>query len=62
MRHRAQASSAVFVKKNMTELPTTVDELREHLQNLPNSKIVDRLMRFGHVLRGTRSYWTKCRA
>ena len=60
MRHRAQASSTVFVKKNMTELPTTVDELRENLQNLPNSKIADRLMRFGHVLRGTRAYWSKC--
>ena len=30
MRHRAQASSAVFVKKNMTDLPTTMEELREH--------------------------------
>ena len=62
MRHHAQASSAVFVKKNMAELPTTVDELREHLQNLPDSRLADRLMRFGNVLRGTRAYWTKCRA
>jgi len=27
MRNRAQVSSVVFVKKSMTELPTTVDEL-----------------------------------
>lgn len=37
MRHHAQASSTVFVKKNMADLPTTIDELREHLQNLPTS-------------------------
>jgi hypothetical protein len=28
MRHHAQASSVVFVKKNMEDLPTTMDELQ----------------------------------
>lgn len=37
-------------------------ELREHMENIPNSHLADRLMRFGATLRGTRSYWTKCRA
>ena len=46
----------------MADLPTIVDELREHLQNLPTSRLADRLMRFGNVLRGTRAYWMKCRA
>ena len=49
-----------YLLKNMIELPTIVDELRENLQNLLNSKILDRLMIFGHVLRGTRVYWSKC--
>ena len=44
MRHRAQASSAVFVKKNMTDLPTTMEELREHLKKFPDSRIGERLM------------------
>ena len=34
MRHHAQASSTVFVKKNISELPTTMEELRQHLKNL----------------------------
>ena len=61
MRHRAQASSTVFVKKNISELPTTMEELRQHLQNLPDSRLGEILMRFGMVLRGTCAYWSKCR-
>ena len=60
MRHRAQASSTVFVKKNITELPTTMEELRQHLKNLPDSILGERLMRLGTILRGTCAYWSKC--
>ena len=38
-----------------------MEELRQHLQNLPDSILGERLMRFGMVLRGTRAYWRKCR-
>ncbi|XP_059076593.1 uncharacterized protein LOC131875899 [Cryptomeria japonica] len=62
MRHHAQNSSAVFVKKSLQEMPITINELREHMENIPHSHLVDRLMRFGTTLRGTRSYWAKCRA
>jgi hypothetical protein len=37
MRHRAQDFSVVLVKKDMIDLPTTMEELREHLQNLTDS-------------------------
>ena len=46
MRHRAQSSSVVFVKKNMTDLLTTMEELREHLKNIPESWLVEMVMRF----------------
>ncbi|XP_057843079.1 uncharacterized protein LOC131052428 [Cryptomeria japonica] len=62
MRHRAQNSSAVFVKKSLQEMPITINELREHMENIPHSHLADCLMRFGTTLRGTRSYWAKCRA
>ena len=61
MIHHAQDSSTVFVKKNITELPTTMEELRQHLKNLPDSRLGEILMRFGMVLRGTRAYWIKFR-
>ncbi|XP_057862036.2 uncharacterized protein LOC131070491 [Cryptomeria japonica] len=61
MRHRAQTSTSVFIKRNLGELPITIMELREHMENIPNSHLADRLMRFGATLRGTRSYWIKCR-
>lgn len=56
-RHQDQDSSIVFVKKNKTKIPKTIDELQEHLQNLPTSRIVNKLMRFSTVLRGTLAYW-----
>ncbi|XP_057825708.1 uncharacterized protein LOC131037537 [Cryptomeria japonica] len=62
MRHRAQTSTFVFIKRNLGELPITIMELRKHMENIPNSHLADRLMQFGTTLRGTRSYWTKCRA
>ena len=46
MRHCAEASSTFFVKKNISELPTTMEELQQHLQNLPDSILGERLMRF----------------
>ena len=43
-------------------MPITINELREHIENVPHSHLVDHLMHFGTNLRGTRSYWAKCRA
>ncbi|XP_057871639.2 uncharacterized protein LOC131078030 [Cryptomeria japonica] len=60
MRHRAHSSTAVCVKRSLHEMPITIQELREHMDNTPHSHLADRLMRFGTSLRGTRSYWTKC--
>ena len=37
-----------------------MEELRQHLQNLPDSRLGEILMRFGMVLRGTHAYWSKC--
>ena len=37
-----------------------MEELRQHLQNLPDSRLGEILMRFGMVLRGTCAYWSKC--
>ena len=45
----------------MIDLPTTMEEMWQHLQNLPDSRLGERLMRFGTVLIGTRAYWSKCR-
>ncbi|KAH9307260.1 hypothetical protein KI387_035171, partial [Taxus chinensis] len=47
--------------KNLQDMPITINELREHMKNVPYSNLVDHLMRFRTLLRGTRSYWEKCR-
>jgi hypothetical protein len=62
MRHHAQNLSAVFVKRSFQDMPITINELREHMENMPHNNLADRLMRFGTSLRGTRSYWAKCKA
>jgi ATP-dependent DNA helicase PIF1 len=63
MRHRSQATAAVFVKKNIHDnSPTTILDLRQQLIDLPDNKLVEHLMHFGSTLRGTRAYWTKCHA
>ncbi|XP_059065211.1 uncharacterized protein LOC131857122 [Cryptomeria japonica] len=62
MRHRAHSSTVVCVKRSLHEMPITIQELCEHMDNTPHSHLADRLMRFGTSLRGTRSYWIKCRA
>jgi ATP-dependent DNA helicase PIF1 len=62
MRHRSQATAAVFVKKNIHDnSPTTIEALRQQLLDLPDNKLAEHLMHFGSSLRGTRAYWTKCR-
>lgn len=61
MRHCAQNSSVVFAKKILQDMPIIINELREHIENFPHSHLVDHLMHFGTTLRGTRSYWAKCR-
>ena len=62
MRHRAHNSSSVFVKRNFKDMRITINELRQHMETTPHSKLVDKLMPFGTTLRGTRSYWTKSHA
>lgn len=44
MRHRAQNSSAVFMKISFHEIPITISELREHMENMPQSHLLDKLM------------------
>ena len=60
MRHRAQNSSAVFAKKSLQDMPITINELQEHIENVPHSHLVDHLMHFGITLRDARYYWAKC--
>ena len=62
MRHCAQNSSAVFAKRNIQELLITINELCEHMENMPHTHLADKLMHFGTTLRGTRSYWKKSKA
>eukprot|EP01018_Ginkgo_biloba_P021168 Gb_06945 [translate_table: standard] len=61
MRHRSQATSAIFVKKNAKEcLPTIIEELHTQLETLPDTHLAEKVMKFGTTLRGTRAYWSKC--
>jgi hypothetical protein len=60
MRNHSHASFVVFVKRNVEYLPTTMDGLQEHLQNILDSWFVERLIFFGVVLRGTHACWSKC--
>ncbi|XP_057831850.2 uncharacterized protein LOC131042550 [Cryptomeria japonica] len=57
MRHRAQNSSTVFVKRSFQDMTITINELRQHMENTPHSHLAYKTMRFGNKLRGTRSYW-----
>ena len=62
MRHRSQSTASVFVKKSIEDnLPATAADLRQHLLDLQHSALPDQIMRFGSSLRGTQSYWNKCR-
>ena len=58
-RHQAQNSSTIFAKRNIQDLPITIDELRQHMEDLPNTKLANNLIHFGTTLRGTKSYWKK---
>ncbi|XP_059071599.1 uncharacterized protein LOC131868268 [Cryptomeria japonica] len=62
MRHRAQNSSTLFAKRNLQDIPITINELCQHMESMSQSNLSDRLMQFGTNLRGTRSYWAKCHA
>ena len=45
MRHCSQASASVFMQKGVHENgPTTIQELRQGIANVPDNKIVDHLM------------------
>ena len=57
MRHRSQATAAVFVKKNIHDnSTTTIEVLCQQLTDLPDNKLADHLMHFGSSLRGTGAY------
>ena len=56
MRYYAQNSSLVFVERNIEELPMTIDELREHMENSSGTHLANKLMHFKTTLRRTRSY------
>ena len=63
MLHRSQDSTVVFVQKSMhKKAPTTIEDLRSLVCNLPEQKLAESLMRFGSSIRGTRAYWNKCRS
>ena len=48
MRHRSNATASIFVKINLEyTLPTTILELVNQLQDMPNEKIGDWVARFG---------------
>eukprot|EP01018_Ginkgo_biloba_P011228 Gb_05719 [translate_table: standard] len=52
MRHRSQATGAVFVKKNAEEsLPATIHELRTQLETLPDARLAEKVMKFATTLR-----------
>ena len=60
MCHRSQATTTVFVKRNLADtLPATVLALCTQVSHLPDSHVVDHAMRFGSTLRGTRSVYNK---
>ena len=62
MCHRSNATTSVFVKKNLKDtLPFAVLELVNQLQDMPNEKIGERVTSFGSSLHGTCSYWNKSR-
>ena len=42
-----------FPKRNHHEFPIRINELCEHMENLPNSHLPDKLMQFGMTLRAT---------
>ena len=52
----------MLVKRNFKDMPITINELRQCMENTPHSNLADKLMRFGTSLRGTRSYWEKSHA
>ena len=57
MRHRIQGTAAVFVKEKIEYgIPTTIEDLHKELIEFPDTKLVERLMRFGSCLRGTKAY------
>eukprot|EP01018_Ginkgo_biloba_P040472 Gb_22018 [translate_table: standard] len=56
-------TTVVFIKRNAKEcLPATIEELRSHLDTLPDAQLAERVMRFGTNLRGTHAYWNKCQS
>lgn len=59
MRWRALSEGHVFVKQNLEEGQLTVAEILELIEN--DTHIVDRILRYGEGLRGTRQYWIRCR-
>ena len=59
MRQHAEKSFSVFVKQCFKDMPITIYQLRQHIENTPHSSLANKLMQFGTSLRGARSYWTE---
>ncbi|XP_059068275.1 uncharacterized protein LOC131047632 [Cryptomeria japonica] len=52
MRHQSQATSSIFVQKQIhDELPATIGALHQGLKDLPDDKLADQLMRFSSSIR-----------
>ena len=49
------------MKKNIEDgIPTIIEDLRKELIEFLDTKLVERLMRFGSCLQGTMGYWNIC--
>ena len=58
LRYRTQGIATVFLKRNVEEnIPTTIEDLRAHLRDVPDTQLANELMHFGFSIRGTRLYW-----
>jgi len=60
MRWRALSEGRVFVKQNLEKGQLTVSELLDLMKD--DAHIVDKILRYGEGLRGTRQYWMRRRA
>lgn len=62
LRHRSQETTAIFVKRNLeVGLPMAVAYLCACLHDVLDSILPDQIMCFGSGLRGTHTFWNKCK-
>ena len=61
MCHRSQSIASVFIECKVEDnTPSTIEDLRSHLTNLPDNQLAEEPMHFGSTLQGTRAFWNKC--